>query len=75
MQIVKQENGTVKSEKRSRSETNLPPMPRLKSSKGANGQVIYHLDSEDEEPVKPEKKRAVSGGSAPANEEVEAITL
>ena len=50
-------------------------MPRLKSSKGANGQVIYHLDSEDEEAIKPEKKVTTSGGSPPADEEVEVITL
>lgn len=50
-------------------------MPRLKSSKGANGQVIYHLDSEDDEPVDAKKKSAVAGQSAAPDEEIEVITL
>ena len=50
-------------------------MPRLKSSKGANGQVIYHLDSDDDEPVDTKKKSAVADQSTAPDEEVEVITL
>ena len=51
-------------------------MPWLKSSKGANGQVIYHLESDDDEPVQLKKKNSEVGGRSSApDEEAEVIAL
>lgn len=63
-----------KSIKRERADTSTTPMPHLKSSKGANGEVIFHIDSDDENEVEPQRKKQVRG-SSPADSEIEVVTL
>ena len=71
-------NGAIKQEhkavKRERADTTTTPKPPLKSSRGANGQTIYHLDSDDEEEARPQRK-GTARGSSPADSEVEVIAL
>ena len=54
-------------------------MPPLKTSKSRDGQVIYHIDSEDEEPVDvpPPGSITASAGSVRIEDDsdVEEVTL
>ncbi len=75
---IRQANEAIKREhksvKRERAHTSSTPMPQLKSSKGANGQTVYHLDSDDEDVAASQDQKQVPG-SSPADSEIEVVTL
>jgi hypothetical protein len=68
---IKQENRPAK---RERAVTNSTPMPPLKTSKGANGQIVYHLDYDEEDDAPPQKK-GQQKESLWAGEDVEVVTI
>lgn len=70
---MKQENQEKKSLKRERPNTLSTPMPPLKTTRGANGQTIYHLDSDDEDGV--EVVEPAGDGDDRPREEIEVVTL
>lgn len=71
LQTIKQERPTIK---RERAETNPLTMRPLKSSKGANGQTIYHLDSDDEDAAPPQRNGNAHQQPS-VEDEIDTITL